>query len=165
LTFSFTGSKVIHVLLRIPKWGEVRESVPPPRLGFSAARPPTRLALWRGNGSLWAGKISKVAGALGFVNIMMGAFAFAESPADLGSDGATFLAVLTFSMGIVAIAAGISSRRSRSLAKEALSTGTVVEASGTVGTSSMQANRITLMQTNQTNQTNIRVSRACVQLW
>jgi hypothetical protein len=84
------------------------------------------------------------AGAIGFVNILLGAFALIESPQDLGSDGGTFLALLTFSMGIIAISAGVASRRSRSLAAKALSLGRVLQAQGTVRGSTMRATQISV---------------------
>ena len=84
------------------------------------------------------------AGALGIVNILMGSFAFFESPQDLGSTGAIFLAAVTFGIGFLAMTAGVVSRSSRSLAKNAIAAGSVVEASGSVVRSSMGSNRVLL---------------------
>lgn len=82
--------------------------------------------------------------AVGFVNLLLGGFAFVEPAENFGADGVQFLGAMTFALGLIGVALGIVSRKSRSLAAKALSAGAVRETQGVVQSSTLKVAKISL---------------------
>jgi hypothetical protein len=114
----------------------------PTAAAFSQERPITdteisTLAKYGTNQKQWAV-------SMGFVNMLLGAFAFVEPAQDFGSDGVTALGAMTLVLGIMAVALGAASRAARKLASNVVRAGAVRESQGVVQGSSTKATRIGL---------------------
>jgi hypothetical protein len=84
--------------------------------------------------------------SFGFVNMLLGVFAFVEPAQDFGSDGVSVLGAMTFSLGILALAFGVASRSSRKLASKTLAAGSVHESMGVVQGSNLRVTRVNLQE-------------------
>jgi hypothetical protein len=82
--------------------------------------------------------------SFGFVNMLLGVFAFVEPAQDFGSGGASVLGAIVFVLGLVAVGMGVVSRRNRSQASKVRSAGMVCENEGVVQSSNLRVMKVGL---------------------